>query len=171
MYELVRYFVHPRHGPRIPQLWGTADDGHDVPVPPLGRRHREIVDFLAIGALGFVVDVGLFNVLLLTGAVAAVGEAKVLAATAATMVAYVGHRTVTWRHCVRRPHREQLTLFVLLNTIALSFSIVTLLICHHWLGLSGPVVDNVAANGVGLLLGGGFRFVGYRVIVFAAARG
>jgi putative flippase GtrA len=41
-----------------------------------------------------------------------------------------------------------------------------LAVSHYVLGLRSPLADNIAANGVGLVLGTAFRYVCYRYIVF-----
>jgi hypothetical protein len=43
-----------------------------------------------------------------------------------------------------------------------------LAISHYLLGLTGPLADNISANGFGLVLGTVFRFWSYRKFVFPA---
>jgi putative flippase GtrA len=45
-------------------------------------------------------------------------------------------------------------------------AVACLAVSHYVLGFTSPLADNVAANGVGLVLGTAFRYVAYRRWVF-----
>ena len=57
-------------------------------------------------------------------------------------------------------------IFFIVNAIGMGIALACLAVCHYVLGLTSPLADNVSANGVGLLLGSGFRFWAYRRFVF-----
>lgn len=120
--------------------------------------------FGTVGALAYVVDVGLFNVLL-----AATGKpltSKTLSVLVATTVAYGGNRHWTFRHRDRSGLRREYTLFAMLNGVGLAIALVCLATSHYLLGFTSPLADNIAANVVGLALGTTFRFWSYRRWVF-----
>ncbi|MDQ4054755.1 MAG: GtrA family protein [Actinomycetota bacterium] len=135
---------------------------------------REVLAFLAVGTLGYVVDVGLFNWLATLHAFAEIDPTvpKVLAVAVAMVVTYAGNRFVTWRGRARRDsRRRELVLFVVFNLIGLGIAVGALAISHDVLGLTSRLADNVSANVIGLGLGTAFRFWSYRHFVFNDAGG
>lgn len=133
---------------------------------------REGVKFAAVGGIGFIVDLTLFNLLLFGGGTGT-GPlhdepllAKTIAVVAATGITYTGNRLWTFRHRARTGVAREYTLFFLLNGIGLGIALACLGISRYVLDLSGPVADNISANVVGLLLGTMFRFWSYRTWVF-----
>jgi putative flippase GtrA len=133
----------------------------------------EVLTFLAVGAVGYVVDVLAFNYLrtLPPFATQDPSVAKTLAVAAAMVVTYVGNESLTWRGESGSDRRRQVALFVLFNVIGLGFSIVTLMISHDLLGLTSPLADNISANVIGLALGTAFRYLTYKKYVFVSAPG
>jgi len=135
----------------------------------LGVLGRELVKFGTVGAVCFVIDVGLFN-LLRWGDAGPLADrpitAKVVSASAATLVAWAGNRWWTFR---RRRHPallRELVLFIAMNGVAMLIAVLCLGVSHYVLGLRSPLADNIAANVVGVGLGTAFRFVAYRLWVF-----
>ncbi len=130
----------------------------------------EVMSFLTVGGLGYVVDVGAFNVLRSTPVLATPDPsfARILAVGLAMVVTYLGNRLVTWRGRSRGDRRREIGLFVAFNMVGLALSVVTLVISHDLLGLTSRVADNVSANVIGLALGTLFRYWSYRRFVFAA---
>ncbi|MDP9396143.1 MAG: GtrA family protein [Actinomycetota bacterium] len=137
---------------------------------PLGR---EASAFAVVGAVALAVDIGLFNALVHLNAGGLLSDmpltAKTLSVTASTTVAYVGNRFWTYRHRPRRPVTREYVLFVAFSVVAMAIALACLAISRYFLGLTSPLADNVAANGVGLALGTAFRFVSYRRWVFPDA--
>jgi len=125
---------------------------------------RELLKFGVVGGIAFVVDVGLFNILLhvtdkpLTS--------KTVSTVAATTVAYVGNRYWTFRKRSRSGVRREYALFFVLNAVGLAIALSCLFVSHYVLGFTSTLADNVAANVVGLGLGTTFRFWSYRRWVF-----
>jgi putative flippase GtrA len=139
-----------------------------------GAVAGEVARFLTVGGLGFVVDVGVFNLLRFE---AGLGDgqgvlydkpitAKIISVVVATIVTYAGNRTWTWRHRERTGVMREYALFFVLNGIAMAISVATLAISHYVLGFTSPLADNISANVVGLALGTAFRFFSYRRWVF-----
>jgi putative flippase GtrA len=129
--------------------------------------YREMIKFGVVGAVAFVVDVGLFNVLRATALEDKPTTAKVVSASAATVVAWVGNRAWTFRHRRNRPVHHEAALFALTNGVALLIGAGSIAFSHYVLGLTSLTADNVA-NIVGIGLGTLFRFWAYRQFVFRA---
>jgi len=138
-------------------------------------RSHELAKFGLIGLVGYVVDVGVFNLLRFGGTEGPLHDkpltAKALSVIAATLVTYAGNRHWTWRGRGRvRMHREY-ALFFLLNGIGLAIALACLFVSHYLLDLTSPLADNISANVVGLVLGTSFRFWSYRTFVFPQLAG
>lgn len=143
-----------------------------VAQPQRGRElRREASGFAVSGALGLLVDVGGYNVLVHLG-----GDggwladqpllAKTISLVAGTTAAYFGNRYWTYRDRPQRSFAREYSLYLALSSVALAIALGCLAFSRFALGLTGPVADNVAANGVGLALGSLFRFLSYRRFVF-----
>lgn len=134
----------------------------------VGHLVHELAKFGVVGAVAFVVDVGTFN-LLRNGALSDRPlTAKVISTVLATTVAFAGNRQWTFRHRERSGLRKEYTLFFALNAFALGLALTCLGISHYVLDFTSPLADNIAANGVGMVLGTAFRFWTYRKFVFTA---
>lgn len=136
-------------------------------------RLGEMVRFGSVGLVAFVVDVGLFNLLRFgPGALLAdqVLSAKVVSVAVAVLVAWLGNRY--WTFPARRStggagsHGAELGRFIVANLIGMAIAVGCLAVSHYLLGFTSPLADNIAANGVGLVLGTLFRYLAYRHWVF-----
>lgn len=127
--------------------------------------YREILKFGIIGAISFVIDVGVMNLLRHTVLEDKPSTAKVISATLATLFAWVGNRTWTFRHRRSRPMHHEVALFFVTNIIALLIGVGSIAFSHYVLDLTSLLADNVA-NIVGIGLGTIFRFWAYRQYVF-----
>jgi len=134
---------------------------------------REGLKFGVVGAVAYVVDLGIFNLLLHVGSEPALEgrplTAKVISVAVATMVAWLGNRYWTFRRRRRSAVTRELFLFVVVNVGGLLLALVPLAVSRYVLGLTSPVADNISANVVGLALGTLFRFLMYRTVVFNQA--
>lgn len=132
---------------------------------------QEIMRFLAVGGLGFIVDFVTFNLLLYAGD-GVLGHrpvtAKVISTGVATLAAYAGNRLWTFRHRANSGVAREYVLFFVLNGVGLVIAAGCLAVSRYVLGLSGPLADNLSANVVGLGLASVFRFWSYRKWVFKA---
>lgn len=129
----------------------------------------------AVGLVGLVIDIGIFNVLRATALnPATVAEGALWATLVSTSVAIVfnwlGNRYWTFRD-ERRAHwwREGLE-FALVSIGGLLIALGCVWFSEHVLGLHSLLSDNVAKNVVGLALGTIFRFTFYRLWVFRPSR-
>jgi len=134
----------------------------------LGHLIRELMKFGVVGGVAFVVDIGLFNLLL--HATDKPLTSKTISMVAATTVSYAGNRTWTFRRRSRSGIRREYALFFVLNAVGLIIALTCLAISHYALGFTSTLADNIAANVVGLALGTAFRFWSYRRWVFPELR-
>lgn len=136
-----------------------------------GALRKEAAGFAAVGALGLAVDIGGYNALVFLGGW--MGDeplvAKTISLVAGTTVAYFGNRYWTYGDRPRAGFAREYVLYMALSGVALLIALVCLGFSRYVLGLTSPVADNISANGIGLALGGLFRFLTYRRYVFPAA--
>ncbi|GAA1628216.1 GtrA family protein [Georgenia ruanii] len=138
----------------------------------LGAWLLELVRFGAVGGVAFVVDVGLFN-LLRFGPGEVLGDkpltAKVISVAVSVLVAWLGNRYWAFAGGKRSSRARELVMFVAVNLGGMAIAVACLAVSHYVLGLTSPLADNIAANGVGLVLGTAFRYVCYRYLVFTGS--
>lgn len=136
--------------------------------------YREALKFGAVGAIAFVLDVGLFN-LLTTGLWPGTGGppmdgheklAKIASASVAILWAWLGNRYWTFRHRRQATPARELALFVAMNLVGLVIAVLCLAISHDLLGFTSALADNISGNVIGIGLGTLFRFWAYRRFVF-----
>ena len=133
---------------------------------------RQLARFGVVGALGFVTDVGSFNLLRFAGGEGPLHDyplsAKVVSGTLATIVAWLGNRFWTFRNTRRdKAHHEFLLFAARRHHSGTLIAMGCLWISHYGLGFRSPLADNISANGVGLVLATVFRFWAYRRHVFS----
>lgn len=126
--------------------------------------------FLTVGAVAYVVDFGVFNLLRFAGEFAPLASkpltAKVISAFLATLVAYFGNKNWTYASRKGQERRKEIIWFFGLNIVAMMIAVVCLWFSHYVLGLDSALADNISANFIGVGLGTLFRFVTYRKFVF-----
>src|SRR5262245_11831410 len=136
----------------------------------LRRLAQEAAKFGVVGAIGFVVDVSVFNALRYAGDPGPLEHkpltAKAISVAVATCVTYLGNRHWTWRNRARSGARREITLFFVFNAIGMRIALLSVAITHYMLDLTSPLSDNISANVIGLGAGMLFRFWSYRTFVF-----
>lgn len=131
----------------------------------------EIAKFLLVGGLGYVIDFGLFN-LLMHQAIEQKLEAdpywaKIISMTLAIVFTYFANSLWTFSHRKgRKRDYKQFLLFVGINVIGLLISLICLGISREILGLRNIVADNISANVIGVGIAMIFRFIANRLWVF-----
>ncbi|RRD28605.1 GtrA family protein [Actinomyces bowdenii] len=134
---------------------------------------KEFMQFGAVGAAAFVIDIGLFNLLQHgpTGILAGhPNTANAVAAVTATFFSWVANRTWTYRGRTRESTAREAFLFAFANLGGILITQFCLLFTHHILGMASPLADNIAAYVVGFGLGTAFRFLFYHYVVFTGHR-
>jgi putative flippase GtrA len=135
----------------------------------------QLARFGAVGAVGFVVDIGVFNLLRLTVlSPDAVDHgpflAKVISTSLAIVVNWIGNRYWTFGEERRtRALREGIE-FAVVSVGGMLIGLACLWISREILGYTSLLADNISSNVVGLALGTVFRFALYRFWVFNPAR-
>lgn len=127
----------------------------------------ELTKFGTVGFLSLLVDLLVFNVVL-----SVLPDKPLTAKVCSTVVsatnAFVLNRIWSFKHRTRTTLRREYTLFAVLNAVGLGIALLCLAVSHYVLGFESRLADNIAANGVGLVLGTAFRFWSYRRFVWAA---
>jgi putative flippase GtrA len=136
-------------------------------LPAAARRlGSEVAKFGTVGAMAFVIDVGLFNILRATILSDSPLTAKGISVIAATTFAFLANRHWTYRDRARTGYRRETLLFFATNAAALLISWACLATSHYLLGLDSQLADNISGNVIGVGLGTLFRFWAYRTWVF-----
>ncbi len=135
----------------------------------------QLARFGAVGLLGFVVDVGIFNLLratLLDSESVHEGPllAKFISTCFAIAVNYVGNRYWTFGATKRAQVVREGAEFVLVSLGGMAITLACLWISHYLLGFTSQLADNISGNVIGLGLGTLFRFAFYRYWVFHPSR-
>ena len=131
--------------------------------------------FGAVGALGFVVDLTVFNLLrstVLDSAEVHAGPiyAKIISTVLAILVNWLGNRHWTFRKNRQNNTAREGLEFLAVSLVGMGIGIGCLWFSHYVLGYTSILADNISGNVVGLFLGAVFRFALYRYWVFAPSR-
>lgn len=124
--------------------------------------------FLTVGAGAFIVDMGLFN-LLVFGPMPLLAHkpvtAKIIAAVVATVVSWLGNRSWTFAH--RRSDRpwSELLRYGAVNALALLIPPAVLYVTLYGVGAEGLIAANVASV-IGIAVGTVVRYLGYKLWAF-----
>ena len=135
----------------------------------------QLLKFGAVGGVGFVVNLVVFNVLLAT-----VFHPKSLhygplyATVAATIVAiavnWIGNRYWAFSGGRQANTAREGAEFFAVSLVGMGIPLACVWVSHYVMLFTSPLADNIANNVVGLGLGMVFRFALYRWWVFAPRR-
>lgn len=144
-------------------------------VRALLRGHgRRGATFLVVGAIGAVVDLGVFNILVYWGGHGPMNDqpvtARVIATISATVATYIGNALLTYRDHPTRMSSGRIIAYAAINGVAIAIQSGCLAVSRYGLGLEGPVADNISGSVVGLVLATAFRYVAYPRWVFVASQ-
>jgi len=155
--------------PVVVSATGSVPTVRPGAFPRLLALARQLATFGTIGAVCFVIDLAVYNLLRATVMPDGPIAAKIVSAVVSTTVAWIGNRFITFRAERQTGRRETVregVLFALTNLIGLGIAACCLFVSHYLLGFTSTLADNVAGNGVGLVLGTAFRFAAYKALVF-----
>ena len=132
---------------------------------------NQLARFGVVGLIGFVVDVGMFNLLratVLEPSVIHEGPfiAKVISTSLAIAANYFGNRYWTFSATKREQVVREGVEFVIVSIGGMLITLACLWISHYALGFTSVLADNIAGNVIGLGLGTVFRFAFYKSWVF-----
>jgi putative flippase GtrA len=160
---------------------GAASEGGPVGAPAavpevrsaravIAEHARQASAFLVIGGLAFLVDAGVYNLLVFISGRGPLFDqpltAKIIAVVTASVVTYVGNRLWTFRSRKTPTTARRLGMFVALNLVAIGIQLGCLAVSRYVLGLADPVADNISGTLIGQALATGFRYVTYERWVF-----
>lgn len=134
---------------------------------------HELGKFGAVGAVAYLVDTGVYTLLLTPALGMETLFAKTIATVIAATLAFIGNRFWTWRHRPRSSLTKEYLLYFGFNAAGLGIQLATLGITHYGLGNVWPVfqtrlADLIFAQVIGNGIATVFRFWAYRRFVFAA---
>lgn len=125
---------------------------------------KEVAAFGVVGAICFVIELGLFNLLLHQH----IGPltSKAISAAIATAVAYLGNRHWSFSHRARTGLARETSFFFGINAIALVAGELVIALFAYPLGYKNDHWVLSAANVLGIGIGTLFRFWAYKRFVF-----
>lgn len=126
---------------------------------------RELAKFGAVGGVAFVIDKGLFWVLIHGPMENSEVKAQVLSASIATVFAWIANRYWTFRHRRQSNVLRELMMFLLINAIGLGIAAGFVWLAKYPLDISDRTGLFVAGI-IGTVLATAVRFVAYRFWVF-----
>lgn len=174
---------------RYPHRVTTDDDlltpASTLVVEPVGAAPRrrwsiaglwawalEMARFLVVGGVSFVVDMGLFN-LLVFGPGHVLGHktttANIISVTAATIVSWVGNRHWTFKDKGSGRRGRELVIYAAINLVAALVPVGTVALTRYTFNLATPLALN-GAKVAGIVLGTAIRYVGYKLWVFTGGK-
>jgi putative flippase GtrA len=127
---------------------------------------RELSAFGVVGAVAFMIDLGLFQLFYAHVGLGAV-TSKLLSTLVSMAVAYLGHRFWSFAHRHATPGGRGVALFAAINVSTLCLGLAMVALVRYPLGQESPLVlqlTNVATIAVGTLV----RYFSYRQWVFPA---
>jgi putative flippase GtrA len=127
---------------------------------------HEILKFGIVGGIGFVVQLGVTDLLHLKLGVGPL-SAILVGYVVATVVTFLGNRHWAFKHRQGKGLQHETLLFVALNVVGLGLQEAVVAIVHYGLHMTDGLSYNVA-NIIGILLGTLFRLWSYRKWVFLA---
>src|SRR3712207_6114701 len=130
------------------------------------RLVKELSAFGVVGAVCFLIDVGLFQLLYAHVGLGAV-TSKFLATSVSMTVAYLGHRYWSFSHRARPGLRQEYVRFTAINVATLLMGLGIVAFVRYGLDQEGALVLQ-AANVGSIVLGTLVRYLSYRRWVFPA---
>ena len=138
----------------------------------LRRLAVEAFKFLTVGGLGYIVDVGLSNVLTYgLGSIPALLEgspikSKIMSTILAMIIVWIGNRLWTYGDRTTQSNLRGIVLFVAVNLAGMVISVIPLGVTWYLLDMRDQLTYNISTNIIGIGLATLFRFYAYRTWVF-----
>lgn len=127
----------------------------------------ELLKFGTVGAIAFVIDMGLFNLLALEGQPLdhKPTTAKILSAVVATIVSWLLNRGWTFAARSRANRWREFLGFALVNGAGIAVAAATLWVAVYGFDVTTDLGKNIASV-LGIGLGTVVRYLGYKFLVF-----
>ncbi|WP_308163016.1 GtrA family protein [Nocardia alni] len=145
--------------------------------PLLGRlisAFRTGGAFLVVGAIGFLVDAGTYNLLVFWGGHGILFHiplvAKIISIVVATVVTYFGNKWWTFAHRGGGSKTREYLLYAVFNVIAIGLQLGCLGFSRYVLHLSTPLSDNISGTLIGQIVAVIFRYWAYDTFVFTGPK-
>ncbi|MGO0605088.1 MAG: GtrA family protein [Brevibacterium sp.] len=138
----------------------------------LRRLAVEAFKFLTVGGLGYIVDVGLSNLLAYgLGPIPALLEgspikSKIVSTILAMVVVWLGNKLWTYGDRTTSSNMRGVVLFVAVNLAGMIITVIPLGVTWYLLDMRDQLSYNVSTNVIGIGLAMVFRFYAYRTWVF-----
>ncbi|GGK68416.1 GtrA family protein [Streptomyces flaveus] len=145
---------------------GARAAPHSAVRRRIDRLTREIAKFGAVGGMGLLVNLLVFNLVRNTTDLQVV-RASVIATMVAIVSNYIGFRYFTYRDRDKSGRTRELSLFLLFSAVGLVIENGVLYAATYGLGFDSPLQNNVFKF-VGIGIATLFRFWSYRTWVFRA---
>ena len=119
-----------------------------------------MIRYGVVGGIGFAIDFSIFNALMIFSRDGLSGSPygpKVVSMVCALAFTYVAHSTWTFK-ARRVADSAQFVRHLLTNTLAIFGALIPLAVSRLVFRLDDIVSDNIAANGLGFLIGASLRF-------------
>jgi len=123
---------------------------------------KELTAFGVVGAMAFVIDLGIFTWLTPHGAL----KAKLVSTIVSTTFAYFGNRQWSFSHRARTTISRETTFFFGINLVTLIFSELLIGLFVYGFGFDHKSFVIAVVNVVSIGLGTIFRFWAYKRFVF-----
>jgi putative flippase GtrA len=127
---------------------------------------NEVAKFGTVGAVNYVIDVGLFNLLILSALEDKPLTAKGLSTAVAATSSYFMNRHWTWRDRARSGLAREYTLFIALSAVALLITVGCLAFGEYVLHQQSWLARNIWGNVVGVGAAMCWRFWTFKRWVF-----
>ncbi|MFQ9337283.1 MAG: GtrA family protein [Varibaculum sp.] len=134
-----------------------------------GRLTR-IIKFCLVGGMNYLVDVSVFNLLMVSWLASHPLTSKILAAAVATVFSWVVNRQWTFRSQRTDSRLQEFIGFAVVNVLGMVPAVICLGVSHYLLGLTSLLADNISANIIGLILGTILRFFLYEHLIFTGKK-
>lgn len=125
---------------------------------------HELAKFGVIGAIGFILDFGIFNALHHGGGIGPL-TANFVSSLIAAVFTYLGNRYWSFRHKAKQPFRKEVPPFVGLNVIGVGITEAFIAFVYYALNFHSATGTN-AGKLVGTAVATLFRFYTYKKFVF-----
>lgn len=123
-----------------------------------------------VGAVGFLVDAGTYNLLVFWGGRGVLYHAplvaKIISIVVASVVTYFGNKWWTFAHKKGGSAAREYLLYAVFNLIAIGLQLGCLGFSRYVLHLSTPLSDNISGTLIGQIVAVVFRYWAYDRFVF-----